>query len=41
MTISGGKKTLHLPRAWPWEEPFSTILTKLRSIRQPDICLRT
>ncbi len=40
MTTSGGKKTLHLPRAWPWEEPFNTILAKLRSIPRPILCLR-
>jgi hypothetical protein len=40
MTTSGGKKTLHLPRAWPWEEPFNTILARLRSIPRPVLCLR-
>jgi hypothetical protein len=35
MTTSGGKKTLHLPRAWPWEEQFNTILAKLRFIPRP------
>jgi hypothetical protein len=40
MTTSGGKKILHLTRGWPWEEPFNTILAKLRSIRQSNGCLR-
>ncbi len=40
MTTSGGKKILHLPRAWPWEEPFNTILARLRSIPRPVLCLR-
>ena len=35
MTTSGGRKTLHLPRAWPWEEPFNKILARLRSIPRP------
>ncbi len=40
MTTSAGKKTLHLPRGWPWEEPFNTILAKLRSLPRPEVCLR-
>jgi len=32
MTTSGRKRTLHLPRHWPWEEPFTTILANLRAV---------
>jgi hypothetical protein len=35
MTTSGGRKTLHLPRTWPWEDQFNTILARLRSIPRP------
>jgi hypothetical protein len=40
MTTSGGRRTLHLPRAWPWEDQFNTILNRLRSIPRPAVCLR-
>ena len=40
MTTSGGRRTLHLPRAWPWEDQFNTILNRLRSIPRPVVCLR-
>jgi hypothetical protein len=40
MTTSGGRRTLHLPRAWPWEDQFDTILARLRSIPRPPVCLR-
>ena len=29
MTTSGGRRTLHLPRAWPWEDQFNTILAQV------------
>jgi hypothetical protein len=41
MTTSAGKKTLHLPTEWPWEETFTTVLAALRSIPKPSICPRT
>jgi hypothetical protein len=41
MTTSAGKKTLHLPTKWPWEESFTTVLAALRSIPKPSICPRT
>jgi hypothetical protein len=41
MTTSGGKRTLHLPEGWPWEEQFHKILANLRAIRLPVVCLRT
>jgi hypothetical protein len=41
MTTSGGRNTLHLPRNWPWEESFTTILANLRCLRQPNICRRS
>jgi hypothetical protein len=41
MTTSAGKRTVHLPKDWPWEESFMTILANLRSIHRPNICLRT
>jgi hypothetical protein len=41
MTTSAGKKTLHLPTGWPWEETFTVILANLRSIPKPSICPRT
>jgi hypothetical protein len=37
MTTSGGRRTLHLPRAWPWEEQFNTILNRLPQRRPPDV----
>jgi hypothetical protein len=40
MTTSGGRRALHLPKAWPWEEQFNTILARLRSIPRPALCLR-
>jgi hypothetical protein len=40
MTTSGGRRTLHLPRTWPWEDQFDTILNRLRSIPRPAVCLR-
>jgi hypothetical protein len=40
MTTSGGRKTLHLPRTWPWEDQFNTILARLRAIPRPEVCLR-
>jgi DNA-binding transcriptional MerR regulator len=40
MTTSGGRRTLHLPRAWPWKDQFNTILNRLRSIPRPVVCLR-
>ncbi len=33
LTISGGKRTLHLPQGWPWEQQFSQILDALRAVR--------
>ena len=36
MTTSGGKKNPSSTPAWPWEEPFNTILAKLRSIRRAE-----
>jgi hypothetical protein len=32
LTTSGGKRTLHLPKAWPWEEQFNTLLANLRTV---------
>ena len=32
LTTSGGKRTLHLPQAWPWQEQFNTLLANLRSV---------
>ena len=40
MTTPGGRKTLHLPRAWPWEDQFNTVLNRLRAIPRPAVCLR-
>ena len=40
MTTSGGRRTLHLPRAWPWEDQFNTVLDRLRSLPRPAVCLR-
>jgi len=40
MTTSGRRKTLHLPRAWPWKKSFQTMLANLRAICQPSTCLR-
>jgi hypothetical protein len=41
-TFLGGNQpvTLHLPRTWPWEDQFNTILNRLRSIPRPAVCLR-
>ena len=33
LTISGGKRTLHLPQGWPWEQQFSQILDAVCSVR--------
>ena len=41
MTTSGGRKRLHLPRAWPWAEEFSRCLENLRAIRPPIAPIRT
>jgi len=41
MTTSAGRKTLHLPTKWPWEETFNMILSKMRSIPQPIAHRRT
>jgi hypothetical protein len=41
LTTSGRRKTLHLPRDWPWEESFLMMLANLRAIRRPSTCLRT
>ena len=47
MTTSGGRRTLHLARAWPWEDQFNTILNRLRAILgrsfayAPDLCAMT
>ena len=41
ITTSGGRKTLHLPKDWPWEEPFLTALVNLRRTRRPGTYLRT
>jgi hypothetical protein len=41
MTTSGGRSMLHLPRGWPWEESFTTMLANLRSVPRPSICSRT
>ena len=32
LTISGGKRTLHLPQGWPWEQQFNTVLDNLRAV---------
>jgi hypothetical protein len=32
LTTSGGKRTLHLPQAWPWEEQFNKLLASLRTV---------
>lgn len=32
LTTSGGKRTLHLPEAWPWEEQFNRLLANLRAV---------
>ena len=32
LTTSGGKRTLHLPRAWPWKEQFNKLLDGLRTV---------
>jgi Transposase DDE domain group 1 len=32
LTTSGGKRTLHLPKAWPWEEQFNKLLANLRTV---------
>jgi hypothetical protein len=40
MTTSGGRRTLHLPRAWPWEDQLNTILNRLRAIPRPVVYLR-
>ena len=32
LTTSGGKRTLHLPRAWPWKEQFNKLLDALRAV---------
>jgi hypothetical protein len=32
LTTSGGKRTLHLPQAWPWKAQFNTILASLRAV---------
>jgi len=41
MTTSGGKRTLHLPEGWPWEEHFTMIVTNLRAIGRPMVRLRS
>jgi Transposase DDE domain group 1 len=41
MTTSGGKRTLHLPEGWPWEEHFTMIVTNLRAIGRPKVRLRS
>jgi hypothetical protein len=41
MTTSGGRSRLHLPRGWPWEESFTTMLVNLRSVPRPSICYRS
>jgi len=32
ITTSGRRKSLHLPRDWPWEKSCLTMLTNLRSV---------
>ena len=32
LTTSGGKRTLHLPQEWPWEEQFTKLLDNLRAV---------
>jgi hypothetical protein len=32
ITRSGRRRTLHLPRAWPWAEPFQGALARLRAV---------
>jgi len=47
MTTSGGRRTLHLPRAWPWEDQFNTILNSCvpfpgrPSVYALDLCAMT
>jgi hypothetical protein len=39
-TTSGRRRTLHLPRHWPWKGMFNEMLSNLRAIRLPAVCLR-
>jgi hypothetical protein len=32
LTTSGGKRTLHLPQDWPWEQQFTKLLDNLRAV---------
>ena len=32
ITRSGRRRTLHLPSAWPWAEPFTRAITRLRAV---------
>jgi hypothetical protein len=41
MTTSGGKRTLHLPERWPWQEQFERVLANLRAVQLPAVRLRT
>jgi Transposase DDE domain group 1 len=41
ITTSGRKRTLHLPRHWPWQDMFDDMLANLRAIRLAALCLRT
>ncbi|MDQ6613925.1 MAG: transposase [Actinomycetota bacterium] len=33
LTRSGRQPTLHLPRDWPWAQPFTAALANIRAIR--------
>lgn len=39
VTTSGGKRFLHLPARWPWEQQFQRVLANLRAV-QPTVRLR-
>jgi Transposase DDE domain group 1 len=41
LTTSGRRRTLHLPRHWPWQEMFDTMLANLRAVRVPAVCVRS
>jgi hypothetical protein len=32
ITRSGRRRVLHLPRAWPWAEPFASAIARLRAV---------
>ncbi len=41
MTSSAGRRRLHLPRDWPWEEQFSYCLENLRAVARPATPIRS